>query len=292
MSKNRQLKTTSLFGTGLTTTVSITLVLFLLGLTFFVAVMGREISSFIKENLSITVELSEDTNEAAASKLQKQLNAKPYIKSVTFISKDEIKQDLIQELGGDPEEILGYTPASNYFDITLKSEYANIDSIKVVEKSLKGQKIVKNFLYSEDTIQMINSNLSKLGTGLLVLAIILMFISFTLIRNTIRLNIYSKRFLINTMQLVGATNGFIRKPFVFKAIGYGVVAAIIANIGITALVYTLTKEFPEIISIIKIHNLIVLYVIVMVLGILLPLLATTSAVNRYLKMNTNNLYHA
>lgn len=292
MSKNRQLKTTSLFGTGVTTTVSITLVLFLLGLTFFVAVMGREISSFIKENLSITIELSEDTNDAAAAKLQKQLNAKPYIKSVTFISKEEIKQDLIKELGGDPEEILGYTPASNYFDVTLKSEYANIDSIKIVEKSLKGQKIVKSFLYSEDTIQMINSNLSKLGTGLLVLAAILMFISFTLIRNTIRLNIYAKRFLINTMQLVGATNGFIRRPFVIKAIGYGVIAAIIANIGITALIYTLTKEFPEIISIIRIENLVVLYGIVIILGILLPLLATTSAVNRYLKMNTNNLYHA
>ena len=94
------------------------------------------------------------------------------------------------------------------------------------------------------------------------------------------------------MQLVGATNGFIRKPFVIKAIGYGVIAAIIANIGITALIYTLTKEFPEIISIIKIENLVVLYVIVIILGILLPLLATTSAVNRYLKMNTNNLYHA
>ena len=292
MSNNRQLKTTSLFGTGVTTTVSITLVLFLLGLTFFVAVMGREISSFIKENLSITIELSEDTNDAAAAKLQKQLNTKPYIKSVTFISKEDIKKDLIEELGGDPEEILGYAPASNYFDITLKSEYANIDSIKVVEKSLKGQKIVKSFLYSEDTIQMINSNLSKLGTGLLALAAILMFISFTLIRNTIRLNIYSKRFLINTMQLVGATNGFIRKPFVIKAIGYGILAAIIANIGITALVYTLTKEFPEIISIIKMQNLVGLYIIVLVLGILLPLLATTSGVNRYLKMNTNNLYRS
>ncbi|MBD8348713.1 MULTISPECIES: cell division protein FtsX [unclassified Dysgonomonas] len=292
MSKNRQLKTTSLFGTGVTTTVSITLVLFLLGLTFFVGVMGREISSFIKENLSITIELSDDTTDAAAAKLQKQLSAKPYIKSVTFISKDEIKKELIEELGGDPEEILGYTPASNYFDITLKSEYANIDSIKVVEKSLKGQKIVKSFLYSEDTIEMINSNLSKVGTGLLILAVILMFISFTLIRNTIRLNIYAKRFLINTMQLVGATNGFIRKPFVIKAIGYGVVAAIIANIGITALIYTLAKEFPEIISIIRMQNLIILYVIVLALGIILPLLATTSAVNRYLKMNTNNLYHA
>lgn len=292
MSKNRHQNTTSLFGTGVTTTVSITLVLFLLGLIFFVAVMGREISSFIKENLSITIELSDDTSDAAASKLQKQLTAKPYIKSVTFISKEEIKKDLIEELGGDPEEILGYTPASNYFDITLKSEYANIDSIKAVEKNLKGQKIVKSFLYSEDTIQMINSNLSKVGLSLLVLAAILMFISFTLIRNTLRLNIYAKRFLINTMQLVGATNSFIRKPFVINAIIYGIIAATLANIGITALIYALSKEFPEIISIIRIRSLVILYAAVLVLGIVLPLLATASAVNRYLNMNTNNLYRA
>ena len=291
MSQNRQFRSTSLFGSGVTTTVSITLVLFLLGLTIFVAVMGREISSFIKENLSITIELSAGTSEAAAAKLQKELNESPYVRAVTFISKDEIKKELIDELGGDPEEILGYTPASNYFDVNLKSAYANVDSIKVVEKSLKGQKIVKSFLYSEETLNMINSNLSKIGTSLLLLALILMVISFTLIRNTIRLNIYSKRFLINTMQLVGATDAFIRRPFIFKTIGYGIIAAIIANIGITARIYSLTKEFPEIITIVRIQYLVILYAIVLLLGILLPGIATASAVNRYLRMNTNNLYY-
>lgn len=291
MSQNRQIRSTSLFGSGVTTTVSITLVLFLLGLTIFVAVMGREISSFIKENLSITIELSAGTSEATAAKLQKQLNESPYVRAVTFISKDEIKKELIDELGGDPEEILGYTPASNYFDVNLKSEYANVDSIKVVEASLKGQKVVKSFLYSEDTLNMINSNLSKIGSSLLVLALILMVISFTLIRNTIRLNIYSKRFLINTMQLVGATDAFIRRPFVLRTIGYGIIAAVVANIAITALIYSLTKEFPEIITIVQIKYLAVLYAIVLLLGIILPGVATASAVNRYLRMNTNNLYH-
>lgn len=291
MSQNRQYRSSSLFGSGVTTTVSITLVLFLLGLTIFVAVMGREISSFIKENLSITIELSAGTSEEAAAKLQKELSDSPYVRTVTFISKEQIKQDLVEELGGDPEEIFGYTPASNYFDVNLKAEYANVDSIKVVEKSLKGQKIVKSFLYSEDTMNMINSNLSKIGTSLLFLALILMIISFTLIRNTIRLNIYAKRFLINTMQLVGATDGFIRRPFILKTIGYGVIAAIIANIAITALIYSLTKEFPEIISIVSVEYLVILYIIVLLLGILLPGIATASAVNRYLRMNTNNLYH-
>lgn len=291
MSQNRQYRTTSLFGSGLTTTVSITLVLFLLGLTIFVAVMGREISSFIKENLSITIELADGTSDAAITKLQKQLDASDYVRSITFISKEDIKKDLIDELGGDPEEILGYTPASNYFDINLKSEYANVDSIKVVEATLKGQKVVKSFIYSEDTINMINSNLSKVGTGLLILALILLFISFALIRNTIRLNIYSKRFLINTMQLVGATDAFIRRPFVIKTVGYGIIAAIFANIAITALIYSLTKEFPEIVTIVSIQSLAILYIIVFLLGIILPGYATASAVNKYLRMNTNNLYH-
>lgn len=292
MSQNRQFRSSSLFGSGVTTTVSIALVLFLLGLTIFVGVMGREISSFIKENLSITIELSSGTSDAATAKLQKQLNESPYVKTVTFISKDDVKKDLINELGGDPEEMLGgYTPKANYFDINLKSEYVNVDSIKVVEKSLKGQKVVKSFLYSEDTLNMINSNLSKIGTSLFVLALILMVISFSLIRNTIRLNIYSKRFLINTMQLVGATDSFIRRPFIIKTVGYGIVAAIIANIGITALIYSLTKEFPEIITIVRMQYLIALYIIVLLLGIILPGIATASAVNRYLRMNTNNLYY-
>lgn len=292
MSGKRRINSSSSFSAEVTTTISISLVLFLLGLTVFVVVMGREISSFIKENLSITIELSDNQSDKdAVSKLQKQLNESPYIKTITFISKEDIKKELIEELGGDPEEIIGYTPASNYFDINLKSEYANPDSIKVVAATLKDQKIIKNFIYSEESMQMINSNLSKIGFGLSILALILMAISFTLIRNTIRLNIYSKRFLINTMQLVGATDKFIRKPFVIKGVSCGIIGAIIANIGITALIYGISKEFPEITQIVDTRSLLILYAIVLILGISLTYLATRFAVNRYLKMETNNLYY-
>ncbi len=293
MSKKQKFNTSSFFSAEVTTTISISLVLFLLGLIIFVAVMGRDISNFIKENLSITIELSDkdSSDKNAVSKLQKKLNESPYIKSITYISKEDVKKELIEELGGDPEEILGYTPASDYFDITLKADYANPDSIKVVETSLKGQKIVKSFIYSEETLDMINSNLSKIGMGLTILAILLMVISFTLIRNTIRLNIYAKRFLINTMQLVGATDNFIRKPFVSRSVVGGIIAAIIANIGITALIYYLVKELPEIVMIINTQSLLILYAIVLLLGILLTYFATRFAVNRYLKMETNNLYY-
>lgn len=290
MSGKPKIRTASSLSAEVTTTISISLVLFLLGLTIFILLMGNEISVFIKENMSISIELS-GADKSSVSKLQKQLNDSPYINTITFISKEDIKKELIEELGGDPEEILGYTPASDYFDITLKSDYANLDSIKIVENSLKGHTLIKNFIYSEETLDIINSNLSKIGFGLSILALLLMVISFTLIRNTIRLSIYAKRFLINTMQLVGATNGFIRKPFIVRSVLSGIVAAIVANIGITALIYGLSKEFPEILLIVDTGNLLILYGIVLVLGILLTYLATRFAVNRYLKMETNNLYY-
>lgn len=292
MPNKRRIKTSSLISADVTTTISISLVLFLVGMTLFIVVMGREISSFIKENLSITIELTDsESNPSSIAGFQKQLNESPYIKAITFISKDEIKKELIEELGGDPEDILGYTPVSNYFEINLKSEYANPDSIKMVAETFKSKKIIKNFIYSEDSMQIINSNLSKIGFGLSVLALILMIISFTLIRNTIRLNIYSKRFLINTMQLVGATDKFIRKPFVVKGIISGIIGAMIANIGITTLIYGISKEFPEITQIVNVEALIILYVVVCLMGVLFTYFANRFAVNRYLKMETNNLYY-
>lgn len=282
---------TSFFGAGVTTVISITLVLFLLGLIFFTVFIGRELSTYIKENISISIELSENTNEATINKLQKQLQNSPFVKSITYISREEVKQNLIEDLGGDPEEVMGYTPTSSYIDLNLKSEYANPDSLKVVQASLKNYKVVKDVIFNEETIETINTNLSKISLGLLVIAVILMFISFTLINNTIRLHIYSQRFLINTMQLVGATNGFIRRPFIFKALGHGVLAAIFANIGITALIYFLTKDFPDLIEVIKIQNLVIIYIVVLLLGLILVFFATTMSVNKYLRMKTNNLYY-
>ena len=286
-----QVKSTSFFNANVTTTISITLVLILLGLTILIAFAGKEVISFVKENMSISVKIDDSMNEEQIAKLQKQLIASPYVKEAQYISKEEIKNDLIKDLGRDPEEVLGYNPASSMFDIKLKSEYANPDSIKAIEKQLKGKVMIGEFMYNEEDIKMVNSNLSKIGIGLLVLAIILTVISFTLIRNTIRLNIYSKRFIINTMQLVGATNSFIRKPFVVNFTVCGIVAAIFANLVITALIYSATKEYNELLSIIKPENLLIVYGLVVLLGVLLTTTATIFSVNRYLRMETNTLYY-
>lgn len=291
MSNSRPVNSNSFFNASVTTTVSIALVLFLLGLTLLTGFMGKEITSFMKENVGLSIELPDNMNEVAISKLQKQLDESSFVRSATFISKEEIKENLIEDLGRDPEEILGYNPLYNCFEIKLNPEYANPDSLKVVESGLRSKNLIKNFIYSEDDLKMVNANLSKIGTGLFIIAVLLMFVSFTLIRNTIRLNIYSKRFLINTMQLVGATNSFIRKPFILRTVVCGVFAAIFANIAITGLVYYFTREYPELISILKTSDLILLYLVVLVMGILITAWATASAVNRYLKMKTNNLYH-
>ncbi|MDH6354891.1 cell division transport system permease protein [Dysgonomonas sp. PH5-45] len=291
MANNTKTKSTSIFSSGVTTTISITLVLILLGLTILIGFAGKEFISFIKENMSISVQVSDTMDDAAIAKMQKQLEKSPGVKSVLYISKEEIKQQLIEDLGKDPEEVLGYNPASNIFEIRMLSEYANPDSVKVLEKKLLGSKIVNEFMYNESDLQMVNANLSKIGFGLIVLALILMFISFTLIRNTIRLNIYAKRFLINTMQLVGATNSFIRRPFLWRAVLSGFIAAIVANIVIALIVYGATEQYPELLMIIKPESLLIVSLVVIVLGILLTISATAFAVNRYLKMKTNKLYY-
>ncbi|WP_108822924.1 ABC transporter permease [Dysgonomonas sp. Marseille-P4361] len=291
MSKNRQLKTVSLFTSGVITTISITLVLFLLGLTILLGFTGKGLATYFKENMGISIELTGNMNEDAVAKTKKKIEAIPYVKSVTYISKEEVKKQLLSDLGGDPEEVLGYDPSRSYFDVFIKSEYVNSDSLKKVEASFKDFNLSKGFSFNEEDLAEANNTISKVGSVLLILAIILIVISFTLIRNTIQLNIYSKRFLINTMRLVGATNAFIRRPFITSTVLSGILAAIIANGAITGVVYYFVKEYPELISIVHQNELLIVYGLVLLLGILLTALATISAVNRYLRMTTNKLYH-
>lgn len=291
MAKNRKGASSSFYGSGLTTTASVTLVLLLLGLTILVGFMGRRITSFIKENMTITVEISDKMKDAEIVKLQDKLTKAPFVKEITYISKEDIKNQLILDLGRDPEEILGYNPASSCFEVNLHAVYVNPDSIKSVEKYLRGYSLLQNVLYNQDDINTVNSNLSRMAVALIAFAFILTFISFTLIRNTIRLNIYSKRFTINTMRLVGATNAFIRRPFAQQMVLCGIISAVLANVLITATLFTFTQEYPEVLSIIKLQDLISVYIIVFVLGILLTYFAARLAVNKYLKMETNNLYH-
>ncbi len=263
----------------------------LLGLTILILFMGNGLSKFVKENMSFSVMLDSDVTDAGIQRLRKNLDAQPFVKSSRFISKDEAKEQLIKDLGEDPEELLGYNPAQDAIEIYLHSEYANSDSIAVVGKVIRQQNNVRDLLYQQEAIDLINDNLSKVTLILLILAGILMFISFTLIRNTIRLSVYSKRFIINTMKLVGANGNFIRKPFIRNNILTGIAAGFLADGIIFLILVYFNKEYAELQSIIGATDLLVIFVVVILLGILISTVATYFAVNRYLKMKTENLYY-
>ena len=291
MAKKHKINRLTIINAKITSIVSVTLVLLLMGLTVLTFFMGKGISSYMKENMSFSVMLSEDVSDAQISTLRKNLDGMPFVKSSLFISKEEAKEQLIQDLGEDPEELLGYNPATDCIEIYLHSNYANSDSLIFVSEQIKAQTNVDDLLYRQEALDLVNDNLTKISTILLGLSLVLLFISFTLIRNTIRLSIYSKRFIINTMRLVGATNGFIRKPFVIRNIVDGVIAALLANVLIMALLYYLSKQYADLRSVMQTNDMIYVFASVIVLGIVITYVSTIFAVNHYLRMKTNHLYY-
>jgi len=291
MSNKKKVSTARFLNAKITSTISISLVLVLLGLTLLILFMGNGLSNYVKENMSFNVMLSAEVTDAQISAIRKNLDAQPFVKSSRFISKQEAKEQLIKELGDDPEELLGYNPALDCIEIFLHSEYANNDSIAVVNKVIRQDNNVTDLLFQQEAIDLINNNLSKVMTILLILAAVLLFISFTLIRNTIRLSVYSKRFLIHTMKLVGATGSFIRKPFVINNIITGIIAGLIADGIIMALIAYFSQEYVKIDPIITVTDLVIIFTAVVLLGVIISTVATAFAVNRYVKMRSDQLYY-
>ena len=291
MAGKKKVSTARFLNAKITSTISISLVLVLLGLTILILFLGNGISNYVKENMSFNVMLSTDITDSEITKVRNNLDSQPFVKSSRFISKVEAKEQLIKDLGEDPEELLGYNPAQDCIEIYLHSEYANNDSIALITNVINQDNNVSDLLYQQEAIDLINENLSKVMTIMLVLAVILLFISFTLIRNTIRLSIYAKRFIINTMKLVGATSGFIRRPFVRNNIITGIIAGIIADVIIFSMLMYFSREYAEIQSVITTFDIAIIFAIVIVLGVLISTVATAFAVNRYIKMRTDELYY-
>ena len=275
----------------LTSIMSIALVLFLLGLILLIGVLGKELSAYVKENISFSIVLKDAINTTEIKKMQKQLDALPYIKSTTYISKEQAAKELEEELGENPETFLGFNPLQASIEVKLHSEYANPDSLQHIEKTIKNYTTVSDLLYRKDMMQMVNENVKQVSLILLTLAVILMAISFVLISNTIRLLIYSKRFLIHTMKLVGATAGFIRRPFIWYNLVSGFFASILAILMLTGALYYLQNELDGFIRLLDFQTLLFVFAGVLVMGILLSTVATVFAVNKYLRMNVDKLYN-
>lgn len=291
MAENKQTNSISFFNSRLTSIISIALVLFLLGLIFFIGLLGQKLSVYVRENISFSVVLKESSKDADIKKMQKQLDSRPYIKSTEYISKEQAAKELEEELGENPETFLGFNPLQASIEVKLNSEYANPDSLLIIEKQIKSYTDVSELLYRKDMMQLVNDNLKRTGIILLTLAAVLMIISFVLISNTIRLLIYSKRFLIHTMQLVGATSGFIRRPFIRYNVASGIVAAVLAVGMLTGVLYYVQRDFPGFIDLLDIRSLLIVFGAVLALGICLSFVATCFAVNKYLRMDADKLYH-
>jgi len=273
-----------------TTIISISLVLFMLGILGLIILNAQQISNHVKENIGFSIILKDGIKEVEIAQIQKSLDAENFVKSTHFIHPDSAAAELQRELGEDFISFLGYNPLLPSIDVKLNADYANTDSLSVIEANLTGNPKIKEVFYQKDLVSLINENVKKISFYLLAFSALLLTIAMALINNTIRLSIYSKRFLIKTMQLVGAKSSFIQKPFVLNGIGNGLVAAFLSIGLIVLFLYYLQQQMPEIIDFKNIELYGALFLIVIILGILISWISTMLAVRKYLRMEAGNLY--
>lgn len=272
------------------TIVSLSLVLFVLGLLGLVVLNAKKLSDYVKENIGLSIILKDSIRDAEFMSLRKQLDVEPFVKKATFVTKEQAAESLKKDLGEDFVKFLGYNPLLSSFDIKLNAAYANADSLQAIEKKLLLNNNVKEVYYQKSLVNVINDNVRKIGIVLLSFCLLLSVIAIALINNTIRLYIYSKRFIIRTMQLVGATTAFISRPFIIRSVWNGFYSALITIAMLMGLIYTAQNNFPELIGLNDIQLFIQLFVMVMVAGVGITFLSTYFAVKKYLKIQADDLY--
>jgi len=289
MSSNLQdIKKNRLVGSYTSITISISLVIFMLGLIGLLLINAKKLSDYAKENLGFSVILINDKKEMDIIRLQKELDLADYVLETKFISKEEAARDLKENLGEDFVGFLGYNPLLASIDVKLQANYANTDSIKVLEARLRQNPLVKEIHYQKSLVDLVNDNVKKISLTLFLFNLLFFSISFALINNTIRLSFYSKRFLINTMQLVGATPGFIRKPYLLKSAFFGALGALFAILMMISVIYFLQNTLE---GIILIKDKWLIFGLMLILGVFISGISTWLAVNRFLRLKTSDLYY-
>jgi cell division transport system permease protein len=274
----------------ITSTISMSLVLFLVGLVFLLLFVAHDMSTYVKENINLSIILDDSTARQDAQRIEDYLKLSPYAKTVEYISKEQALKDHINNLGENPKEFLGYNPLKASIEVKLHAQYANNDSVSMVQSKLKAFEHINRVVYQRDMVSLVNDNVRKVSLILLVLAAVLLFVSVALINITIRLSLYSNRFLINTMKLVGATPWFIRRPYIRSSMLNGLAASIISILFLSAVVYFVHYEFGLPGSIIQPLTACIVGGIVIVLGITLTAVSSYFSVGRYLRMNINDMY--
>ncbi len=271
--------------------ISLSLVLFVVGLLGLVLINAQRVSNYVKENIGFTIMLKEGVNEMEIMKFQKILDAASFAKNSTFISKEQATKDLQRDLGEDFVSFLGYSPLLASIDVKLNAAYANTDSLGVIKTELTKNTAVHDIFYQENLIDKLNSNVNRLSFFLLSFCLLLFVIAFALINNTIRLSVYSKRFLIRTMRLVGATNRFIQKPFLVKGIYQGIYSSIFAIFMLIGAIQMIQSETASMLNITDLKIIGLIFILIFISGFLLSWLSTFFAVRKFIKQNESELYN-
>ena len=271
--------------------ISLSLVLFVIGLLGLVLINAQRLSNYVKENIGFTIMLKEGVNEMEIINFQKILDAADFAKSSTFVSKEQATKDLQNDLGEDFVSFLGYSPLLASVDVKLNASYANTDSLAVIKTELNDYSVVHTIFYQENLIDKLNSNVNRLSFFLLSFCLLLFVIAFALINNTIRLSVYSKRFLIRTMRLVGATNSFIQKPFLVKGIYQGIYSSIFAIFMLIGSIQLIQSETASMLNITDLKIIGFIFILVFIFGFFLSWISTFFAVRKFIKQNESELYN-
>jgi len=271
--------------------ISLSLVLFVIGLLGLVLINAQRLSNYVKENIGFTIMLKEGVNEIEIMNFQKILDAADFAKSSTFVSKEQATKDLQNDLGEDFVSFLGYSPLLASVDVKLNASYANTDSLAVIKAELNYYPVVHTIFYQENLIDKLNSNVNRLSFFLLSFCLLLFVIAFALINNTIRLSVYSKRFLIRTMRLVGATNSFIQKPFLVKGIYQGIYSSIFAIFMLIGSIQLIQSETASMLNITDLKIIGFIFILIFIFGFFLSWISTFFAVRKFIKQNESELYN-
>lgn len=271
--------------------ISIALVLFLLGSLGLLVLNTKKIADHFKEQIALTIYLKDTAKEVEINQLNKSLALAEYTKATTYVTKEEAAEAHSKEIGEDFMEFLGYNPLQNSIDVYFKADYITSGEIDTIAEELNAKSFVDEVVYDKPLISLLNENVTKISFWILAISAVFTFIAVLLINSSIRLSVYSKRFIIKTMQMVGATKRFIRKPFIWKSVKLGMIGAVIALIGMGIVLYYMNKSFPELELLNDVSLLAALFIGVFLMGIVITWLSTFFATQRFLNLKTDELYY-
>ncbi len=286
----RKRKKINLQWQALTSTISTTFVLILMGLVILCALTAHRLSESVRQSLTVTVMMNDDATDSATIAYKKKLEKRKWVKDITFISSAQALKEQTEAMGQDPTEFLGENPYTPSLELHLVADYACTDSLLWISKRLKSNKLVTDVIYQKDLVDRLNRNLRKITYVLLAMAVLLLLVTLVLINNTVRLSVYSRRFIIHTMRLVGASWGFISRPFMLRAMWIGLAAGVLADLVLAGGLRALWQYDPSMTNYITYENIGITLISVLVCGLLLTLLCTLISVNHYLGMRESEMY--